>query len=256
MFSSIYHSLQVKLEKRMSAGLQFLTTYTFSKSIDNKSGSSITGGGDSNPSSRPHNPFDWDADRAPSSFDRKHRFVSAFNYELPWGRGKAFGSTWGGVTQALLGDWKLNGIVTLQSGLPFTVFAGSGFVCGCSSGELRPDRIGDGSLDSDQRSVNQWFDKTAFVDPPSSTAEQPGRFGNAGRNIIPGPSFQNVDFSVFKEFSIRETTKLQFRAEFFNLFNHANFEFPQQNNATREAGGVITRAFDQRIIQFALKLTF
>ena len=256
MFSSIYHSLQLKLEKRMSAGLQFLTTYTLSKSIDNKSGSSVTGGGDSNASAKPQNPFDWDSDRAISSFDRRHRFVSAINYELPWGRGKALGASWGRATDFLLGNWKVNGIVTLQSGLPFSVFAGGGHQCGCTANDMRADRIGDGRLDSDERSVEQWFDKDAFTDPPSSTADQVGRYGNAGRNIIPGPDFYNVDFSIFKEFPVREGMKFQFRAEAFNLLNRANFEYPQPDNANWEAGGRITRAFDARILQFALKFTF
>jgi hypothetical protein len=255
-FDSNFHSLQVKLEKRMSSGLQFLTTYTFSKSIDNKSGSSVTGGGDSNPSSQPHNPFDWSSDRSQSSFDRKHRFITAFNYELPVGQGKAVGTNWSPAVNALLGDWKLNGIVSLQSGLPFNVLASSAFTCGCSSGELRPDRIADGRLPGDERSVNGWFDKTAFADPPSSTAETPGRYGNAGRSIIPGPGYANIDFSVFKEFRIREDMRLQFRAEFFNLLNRANFLYPDTANANWQAGGIITRAQPGRVGQLALKLQF
>jgi hypothetical protein len=255
-FSSNYHSLQTKLEKRMSAGLQFLLTYTFSKSIDNKSGSSVTGGGDSDAFSTPHNPFDIDSDRGPSAFDRKHRFIAAFNYDLPFGRGKPFGVAWGSALDAILGGWKVNGIVNLQSGLPFNVYATSDFNCGCTVSEPRPDRIGDGRLPASERSVQRWFDGSAFQNPPNSTAEVPGRYGNAGRNIIPGPDFKKVDFSLFKTFKIKEQMKLQFRAEFFNLFNRASFEFPQPGDATFVASGILTRAFDARIAQLALKLEF
>ncbi len=255
-FSSIYHSLQVKLEKRMSAGLQFLAAYTFGKSIDDASGGTITGGGDSNPSGRGHNPFDRRSDRARSSFDRAHRFVFAFNYDLPFGRGKAVGNHWRPVMNAVLGQWRINGILTLQSGLPFSVFAGSGYNCGCTVNDARADRIADGRLPADERSIHGWFDKSAFKDPPSSSAETAGRYGNAGRNIIPGPNFQTLDFSLFKMFKFTERVNLQFRAEFFNLLNRPNFLYPDQSNATWEAGGVITRAHDARIGQLALKLRF
>ncbi|MEW5977367.1 MAG: TonB-dependent receptor [Acidobacteriota bacterium] len=256
-FSSVYHSLQAKAEKRLSRGLQFLTTYTFSKSIDDKSGSSVTGGSDSNPGSKPQNPFDTRSDRGLSSFDRRHRFVSAFTYDLPIGTGKTWGSGWTPVLNGFLGGWQINGIVTLSSGLPFNVFASSSAGCGCSVGELRADRIKDGRLPKDQRSVNGWFDKTAFTDPPSSTATTVGRYGNSGRNIIPGPGLATVDFSLFKKFEMKEGRMFQFRAEFFNLFNRVNFLYPDSvQNASWQAGGIITRAQPARIGQLALKFIF
>ena len=103
-FSSTYNSLQVKLEKRFSHGLQFLSTYTFSKSIDEASGSPVTGGGDSNSSNLVKDPFDWNADRALSAFNVKNKFVTAFNYNLPFGRGQAIGGQWNRATDAMLGD--------------------------------------------------------------------------------------------------------------------------------------------------------
>jgi hypothetical protein len=256
-FSSIYHSLQAKLEKRLSYGLQFLTTYTYSKSIDNKSGSAVTGGSDSNPSSKPENPFDWNADRGLSSFDRRHRFVTAFNYELPFGAGRKFGGRWNAAANGILGGWQLNGVVSLSSGLPFNVFASSAAQCGCSAGELRPDRIKDGRLPDSQRSVHQWFDKTAFVDPPASTAAAPGRYGTAGRNIIPGPNFRNLDLSLFKRFPLGEGREIQLRGEFFNVFNHANFLYPTSTaNAAWTSGGILTAALPPRIGQVAVKILF
>ena len=254
-FSSIYHSLQAKVEKRFSHGLQFLTTYTFAKSIDDKSGSSVTGGSDSNPSSTSHNPFDRRSDRGLSSFDRRHRLVSAYNYDLPIGTGRALGTGWKPILNGFLGAWQINGILNLSSGLPFNVFAPSA-QCGCSTGELRADRIKDGRLPDDQRSVQGWFDKTAFVNPPSSTDTTIGRYGNSGRNIIPGPGFATMDFSLFKKFEMKEGRMIQFRIEYFNVFNRANFQFPQPENASLEAGGIITRAFPARIGQVALKFIF
>jgi len=249
-FSSIYHSLQVKAEKRMSSGLQFLSTYTWSKSIDNKSGSAVTGGSDSNPGSKPMNPFNWDGDRSLSSFDRRHRFVLAFNYQLPFGRGKMYGASSSPALNAVIGGWSANGIYQYQSGLPFSVFATSAASCGCTASDMRPDRIGDGNLASDKRSVSAWFDSSAFRDPA------PGTYGNAGRNIIFGPDSATLDFSLFKEFAVHEQKRFQLRGEFFNLLNRTNFLFPVQTNANWRAGGVITEANPPRRVQLALKFVF
>jgi hypothetical protein len=253
-FASTYHSLQVKVEKRLSRGLQFRSTYTLSKSIDDKSGSAVTGGGDSNPASSPMNPFDRHADRGLSSFDRRQRFVTAFNYDLPIGTGKSLGTDWSPVVNGFLGNWQINGILNLQSGLPFSVFATSTQTCGCSASNMRADRTGDGRLDNP--TVAGWFDKTAFADPPSSTATVPGRYGNGGRSIIPGPGYATMDFSLFKKWEFKEGKMIQFRIEYFNIFNHANFLYPDATNATWQAGGIITRVNPARIGQVALKFTF
>ena len=257
-FSSNYNSLQVKSEKRFSHGLQFLATYTYGKSIDNLSGSPLTGGGDSNPSSAPQDPFNLRLDRARSGYDQTHRFVMAFDYDLPFGRGHAFGGQWGPLASGLLGGWQTNGIVTLSSGLPFTVFASSSANCGCSVGDLRADRLANGNLPPDKRSPNGWFDKAAFTDPPSSgPTTGGGAYGNAGRNIIDGPGYAGVDFSMFKKFRIREKVELQFRGEVFNLFNRTNFFYPSNpNNATWQSGGIITQSYPSRQVQLALKILF
>jgi len=256
-FASTYHSFQLKVEKRFSHGLQFLTTYTVAKSIDDKSGSAVTGGGDSNPGSQPQNPFDRHSDRGLSSFDRRQRLVVAYNYDLPVGTGKALGTDWNPVLNGFLGGWQINGILNLSSGNPFNVFASSSAGCGCTVGELRADRIKDGRLPSDQQSVNGWFDKTAFTDPPTSTATTVGRYGDSGRNIIPGPGLATMDFSLFKKFPMKEGRMFQFRAEFFNVFNRSNFLYPDSvTNASWESGGIITRAYPGRIGQLALKFIF
>jgi len=256
-FSSNYHSLQVKLQKRFSHGLQFFTTYTWGRSMDTMSTASTTGGGTSNPSGQVQNPFDINADYARSSFDQTHRFTTALNYDMPFGRGRRFGTNWHPVANAILGGWQTNGIVILTTGLPFNVFATADASLGGSAGDLRADRIGNGNLPESQRSVNGWFDKTAFADPPSSSPTAGGgRYGTAGRNIIYGPGLATVDFSVFKKFKIHEKVELQFRGEFFNLFNRVNFLYPEASNATWQSGGLITRAYPARIGQVALKLVF
>jgi Carboxypeptidase regulatory-like domain/TonB-dependent Receptor Plug Domain/TonB dependent receptor len=250
-FSSTYNSLQVKVEKRFSHGLQFLSTYTFSKSIDSASGSPVTGGGDSNSSNFMQNPFDWNADRALSSFDVRNKFVMAFNYNLPFGRGQAMGRQWNRAVDILLGGWQVNGILTAQSGLPFSVFATSSAQCGCSSGGLRAELIGNPFPSGFHQSVQQWFDPAAFSDPP------PEQYGNSGRNIIPGPGLTDLDFSLFKKFKVDEKRIFQLRAEYFNILNHSNFLYPTSTtDATWNTGGILTQAMPARVGQLALKFSF
>jgi hypothetical protein len=250
-FSSVYHSLQLKAENRYSRGMQFLATYTFAKSIDDRSGSAVTGGGDSNPSDFPQNPFDWDADRAVSNFDVRHRFVAAFNYNLPFARGSAWGANGNPLVHEMLTGWQVNGIVTLQSGLPFTVFAASSAQCGCSAGDMRADLIGNPLPPGFHQSIGGWFDPQAFADPA------PGQYGTAGRNIIEGPGLANLDLSLFRRFTFGETRAIQLRGECFNLLNHPNFLDPSTvANATWNSGGVITEAMPARVGQVALKFIF
>lgn len=250
-FASTYNALQVKAEKRISNGVQFLMTYTFSKSIDNLNGSSLTGGGNSNPSGQPQNPFDISSDRGLSGFNQTHRFVTAASWELPFGRGRTFGHDWNAVTNAFLGGWQVNGILTLSSGIPFSVLATSSANCGCSTGNLRADLIGDPSLPpGQQQGPNGWFNKAAFADPVQA-------YGNSGRNIIIGPGYANTDMSFFKTFTFKERHQLQFRAELFNIFNRVNFMNPANAaNATWTSGGILTESFPARIGQFALKYNF
>ena len=250
-FSSIYNSLQVKVEKRFSHGLQFLTTYTFSKSIDTASGSPVTGGGDSNSSNFVQDPFDWNADRGLSSFNVKNKFVSAFNYNLPFGRSEDRSGSWNRAVAGVLNGWQVNGILTLQSGLPFSVYATSSAACGCSSGGLRADLIGNPFPAGFHQSINQWFDPAAFSDPPLD------QYGNSGRNIIPGPGLANLDFSLFKKFRLDEKRVFQLRAEYFNILNHPNFLYPTTTtDATWNTGGILTQAMPARVGQLALKFTF
>jgi len=250
-FSSSYNSLQVKIEKRFSHGLQFLSTYTFSKSIDSVSGSPVTGGGDSNSSNFVQDPFDWNSDRALSSFNVGNKFVTAFNYNLPFGRGETIGAEWNRILDGILGGWQVNGILSAQSGLPFSVFATSSAQCGCSSGGLRAQLVGNPFPRGFQQSIHQWFDPAAFSDP------SPEQYGNSGRNIIPGPGLTDLDFSLFKKFHLDEKRMFQLRAEYFNILNHTNFQYPTSiTDATWNTGGILTQAMPGRVGQLALKFTF
>lgn len=249
-FASTYNALQVKAQKRYSNGLQFLMTYTFSKSIDNLNGSSVTGGGNNNSTAQPQDPFNPSLDRGLSGFNQTHRFVTSASYELPFGRGRQFGADWSAVLNGFLGGWQLNGILTLSSGLPFSVLATSVASCGCSSGDLRANIIGNPGLSPGQQGPNGWFNKAAFADPIEA-------YGNSGRNIIIGPGYANLDSSIFKVFSIKENQQIQIRIEYFNVFNRTNFMNPANTqNATWTSGGILTENFPARIGQFAIKYVF
>ena len=147
----------------------------------------------------------------------------------------------------VLGGWQLGGIVSLQTGLPFTVNSGGGITN--AGGADRPNRIGNGNLTRSQQSIDRWFDLAAFTTQAQFT------YGNSGRNILDGPGNRNLDLSLAKSFALTEKFRLQFRAESFNATNTANFGFPGAN--LNAAGvGTITNADEPRRVQFALKLIF
>jgi hypothetical protein len=228
---STYHSAQLKLERRFTRGFSLLASYTFSKSIDNSSDF-----GSSDPSETVLNSYNLAGERAVSSFDVPHRFTSAFTYEIPYPRT--------GPLQGLAGGWQINGIITLQSGQPFTPFVGT-FDPFRNEAFNRPDVIGD-----PRREVPAGlaFNPAAFRTPAAGT------FGNAGRNIVRGDGFHSVDLSAFKNFTIHENWRLQVRAEAVNSFNQVNYQGPVTNiNATP---GAFVASAQPRIIQFGLKLVF
>jgi Carboxypeptidase regulatory-like domain/TonB dependent receptor len=242
--SSNYHALMLRAEKRLSSGLMVMGSYTFSKSIDNDSlGNSVAS---SNLDQSNIKSFE----RALSSFDARHRMVVSYTYDLPFrSRSKAL--------NAVLGNWQAGGIITRQSGQPFTVNINTDRA---NNGVLnqRPNLVGDPNLPGDQRTVERWFNTDAFVMQPVGT------LGTAGRNIVTGPGTNIVDFSLLKNIPIKERYRLQFRTEFFNLFNHPNFDIPTRLCDGTTAGapctalgfGSITAARDPRILQFGLKFLF
>ncbi|HWS87341.1 MAG TPA: TonB-dependent receptor [Pyrinomonadaceae bacterium] len=246
--NSHYDSLQLSVTKRFSRGLQFLSAYTLAKSIDYYSGGTVN-----ELVSTPGDQRNWKTNRGRSDFDRTHRFVTSFVYDLPGLVGNDSAARW------LLNDWGLNGIATFQSGLPFSVIQvpDNNTV---QRANLRPGFTGgiEGSGRTQDR-LAQYFNTNAFV---SSTLTggffDPGApFGNAGRNILTGPGQKNVDFSVVKYLPFAESVRGEFRTEFFNVFNWANFANPNGNISVPATFGRITQtSAGPRVIQFAFKLNF
>ena len=242
--NSIYHALQARFQQRLTRGFSALASYTWSKSIDDAS-NFFTSAGDPN---FPQNSFDLAAERGLSNFDVRHRLSLSYSYDLP------FRKPGDGLVANLVNGWQTFGIVTLQSGRPFTVAllseidnSGTGrSILGFGAND-RPNVVGNAELSNP--TTAQWFNTAAFQFPA------PGTFGNAGRNILEGPSYQNVNMSILKNTHFNERVNLQFRAEAFNLFNHPNFNLPD-NFLGSPTFGRITSARDPRHIQFGLKLLF
>ena len=240
--NSNYNALQARFQRRVTNGLTGLVSYTWSKSIDDAS-NFFSSAGDPN---FPQNSFNVAAERGRSNFDVRHRLSASYSYALPFGRSS--------TSNVLLRGWETHGIVTLQSGRPFTVAllseidnSGTGrSILGFGNND-RPNVVGNPELSSG--TTSQWFNTSAFAFPA------PGTFGNAGRNILDGPGFQNVNVSLVKNTAFSEFVKLQFRAEAFNLFNHPNFNLPDIFLGSPTFGR-ITSARDPRHIQFGLKLLF
>jgi hypothetical protein len=167
-------------------------------------------------------------------------------YELPFGRGKLV-PVRNGVLDDVVGGWKVSSLFQIHSGLPFTPYVGTENMDGSLAGTWRPNRIGSGELS--HPTISEWFDTSAFVQPPWYT------FGNSGRNILYGPGYTNVNMALLKDFSLGERVKLQFKAEASNVFNHPNFKLPNSGIGTPTAG-MITSAYDPRTMQMGAKLTF
>lgn len=242
--NSNYNALQVRFQRRLTTGLSALASYTWSKSIDDAS-NFFSSAGDPN---FPQNSYNVAAERGRSNFDVRHRLSASYSYELPFRR------TGDGLASKLVNGWETFGILTLQTGRPFTVAllseidnSGTGrSILGFGAND-RPNLIGNPELSNPN--TLQWFNTAAFAFPA------PGTFGNAGRNILDGPGFQNFNASLVKNTHFSETVSLQFRAEAFNLFNHSNFNLPD-NFLGSPTFGRITSARDPRHIQFGLKLLF
>jgi hypothetical protein len=237
--NSNYNALQVKIEKRFSQGLSFLGAYTWGKAIDDANIVAYEG---------PLYLGNRSLEKGRGGTDARQIFNFSYGYELPFGSGKRYLSGAKGVSQALLGGWVVNGITTFRTGMPLTI-ADTFDRTQTGSPGPRPDRTCDGNLPSDQRTPTHWFDTSCFAAP------RLGVLGNAGRRLIDAPGTNNFDISLFKRFNLWERTYLEFRAEFFNSFNHPQFDPPGQTFGT-PGFGVITSARDPREIQFALKFVF
>jgi len=272
--NSSYNALESSLRKRFSHGLSFLASYTFSKAIDDVSTFSIA-----QSASQPvagendlaQNPFDLAAERGRSMFDARHRMVLSYQWSVPfWSHPQRW-------YEHVLGNWQLNGIVTLMSGTPFTVFNSHDVSLQGTAPEIsgfssnRPNVISDpfrpgpvaanpdpaclatvsqGGKAADRTRVSgSWFNPCAFAEPAT------GSFGNEGRNALQGPGFANWDFSAFKNIHIGGKREFQFRAEFFNFLNHTNLRLPETDIQSRNLGQIHSD-IGPRVTQLALKFLF
>jgi hypothetical protein len=231
--------LQTRLEKRFSGGLSFLLGYGWSHAIDTASRGS---GG-----SWHQNAYRLRDDRGNSDFDVRHRFTFSYVYELPFGKGRPFLANAGPIGDALLGGWNVNGIASFMTGNWFAVTVSGDRANVGGFPYQRANRSCDGNLPREERNIDRYFDTSCFQ------VTAPGTFGNSGRNVVEIPGLNNWDVSVSKQVAIRESVRLQFRAEFFNFFNHAQFG-QQDLGVQSNFFGQIRSARDARISQLAVKL--
>jgi len=247
--SSKYDALQVKFQQRFDRGLSVLASYTYGKSTDDASGF-FSSTGDPN---FPQDSNNLAAERGRSSFDIRHRFSTSFSAELPWGTGRRWlGNS--GLISTILENMELQGILTFNTGRPFTVALLPDFdnsntgrsTLGFGAND-RPNLNGDAKLDSP--SADRWFNTAAFTVPAYGT------FGNSGRNILDGPGYQNVNLGLLKHITLSSEVRLQLRAETFNLFNHSNFNLPDAFLGSPTFGRVVS-ADSPRRCQFGVKLMF
>lgn len=239
-----YNSLQIKLDKRFTKGNSFFVAYTYSKCIDN--GPAPFNLGRNNQS--PQDPFNLEAERAVCGYDVRHNLVGSFIYELPFGKGKRFFDDSNSVVNAILGGWQVNGIVNVRTGLPVNVIRSS-----ADGTSLRPNVTGDPTIDNP--TLDQYFNTAAF----SITGLGANGLGNAGRNLLRGPGYSNLDMSLFKKFSlasIREGMNLEVRFEFFNITNTPHFGNPNSVFGQGSFGKITNTIGNPRIIQFAGKFNF
>ncbi len=249
--NSIYHALQLKAEKRFSHGIQFLGTYTWSKSIDD---ASVTHGGLTWLGGRTslQDPNKRYLERALSDWDMPHVVGISYVYELPFGRNRAFGKSWNLFVEAVLGGWKTNGIWRFSSGQPLSLGLSGGASLPTYGGQ-RPNL--NGTL---TRNTGSNWREQYFTNPDVISTPDPNTIGNAPRNLssVRSPGVNNANLSVLKEFymnKFREGMHLEFRAEFFNAFNHPQFGSPDTTWDGGNFGAVTYQQNRPREVQMALK---
>jgi outer membrane receptor protein involved in Fe transport len=254
--NSSYNALESSLRKRFGHGLAFLASYTYSKSIDDVSSFNITGSASqpiAGENDLAQNPFNLRAERGRSMFDARHRLVLSYQWSVPLWRQA---HTW---YEHALGNWQFNGIVTLMSGTPFTVFDPADVSLQGSAPEIsgfssnRPNLVG--NPNSGPHTPQQWFNTSAFqrlTQNPNSPVEQ---FGNEGRNVVQGPGYSNWDFSALKNIHVTEGKEFQLRGELFNFLNHTNLGLPNSDISSPTFGSIHSD-LGPRVIQVALKFLF
>ncbi|HLJ48473.1 MAG TPA: TonB-dependent receptor [Bryobacteraceae bacterium] len=254
--SNSYNGFSARLEHRFDYGLYFLNSFTWSKALGNSEQALESFAGYS--VANPQNINNLAGERGPTSFDVKLMNVTSIVYQLPFGRGRQFGSQWNPVMDSFVGGWEINSIITANTGNPINVYyspSAANDVTGLTQdwrGQAfqRPNVSGSSISQSKASLVNNYFGGYTFTTPPASAP-----WGNLGRDAFRAPGLAQWDFSVDKRFRITERTGLQFRSEFFNVLNHTNLGLPN-NITTSSAFGTIRTTYPARQVQFGLKLMF
>jgi Carboxypeptidase regulatory-like domain len=252
--NSSYNAMEASMRKRFSHGLSFLVSYTWSKTIDDVSSFNITGSAAkpiAGENDLAQNPFNLAAERGLSLLDARNRFVGSYEWALPFWNHAQNWYQWG------FGGWQLDGIATLMSGTPFTVFDSNDVAAQGSAPEItgfsaqRPNLIGNSN--NGPRAVNAWLNTNAFqrLDPVANA----GQFGTEGRNVNFGPAYADWDFAALKNFKVTESKQIQFRAELFDFLNRTNFRLPDSDISSPTFNHILA-AQAPRQVQFALKFMY
>ncbi len=244
---SKYESLQAHVEKRYSSGLTFGVSYTYAMYLSDAG--NPNGGGNANYQNDQCVACAW----GPTPDDYKHVLSVNHVYDLPFGPQQRYFNH--GPLSYILGGWSVNGIWSAYSGSRFTVFLSANVSNASGGGTQRPNRIGNGSLSSSQRSYKNWFNLSDFVAPAQYT------YGNSGTGILTGPGYFDADLGVFRSFRFADRYKLTFRSESFNTFNNVNFAAPNATIGTSTAGTISSVVVgpggsSARVLQLALKFEF
>jgi Carboxypeptidase regulatory-like domain/TonB dependent receptor len=256
--NSSYNALEASLKQRFSHGLSFLASYTYSHAIDDVSSFNISGSGSiqvAGENDLAQNPFNLAAERGPSLFDARHRFVFSYEWSIPFWQHQQ------GWYEHVLGGWQLNGIATAMSGTPFTVFdsndvseqGGAPEITGFSAN--RPNLVSGQNPNAGPHTVGAWLNATAFARITPNPLSPVQQFGTEGRNAALGPRYSDWDFVASKNVRLTESKELQFRAELFNVLNHTNFHLPNSDISSPTFNQIL-EAEPPRLVQFALKFLF
>jgi hypothetical protein len=253
---SKYNSMQASLRQRPRGGLEFLASYTLAKGTTNNRGFYGVFGG-SGPQGVTgategaywQNTYDPEAEWGPAFHDVRHNFILSSTYELPFGRGRTWGSGWSGPMNALLGGWRLGGIFQARTGLPITVIDGRNRSLQGERGFERPDCVGD--PEPSNQTIDRWLDISAFE------AAALGTFGNCPIGVARAPGYTNIDLMLSKRFDIRDSRYAEFRIEAFNALNHPSFAPPARDISAPNSFGVITSTISSpRVIELVVKFYF
>ena len=239
--TSNYNSMQMKLQKQFSRGLDFLLTYTWAKALNY----AAEGAGD-----LPSNIYDGRNDYGPADWDRTQAVTFTYNWDIPVGRNRHWKLGNNAIADAIFGGWRLSGVNTFGTGLPFTpTVANAPLLNDPDFSQLRPDLIGNPSVPN--QNANLWFNPAAYSEP-----QQPFRQGTAGRNSLRGPSLWESDLSLSKNLLLSERFRLELRADAFNFVNHVNLANPASQIDSSGAGQITAIQVPMRQMQFGMHFQF